>query len=69
MGLTSVDFTLQDRKSVVNSMLDVHFIEIKCWFADRLTCLVTRISFFGLSVFSCEAANFRRQTGEIKNLR
>ena len=29
--------------------------------------MVTRSSFFGLSIFPCEAANFSRETGEIKN--
>ena len=36
MRLESVDFTLQNRKSVVNRTMDVHFIEINHYIADRI---------------------------------
>ena len=68
MRLESVDFTLQNRKSVVNRTMDVHFIEIDRQIADRIAFLVTRNSFFGPSIFPCEVANFSRQTGDIENL-
>ena len=69
MRLISVDFTLQNRKSVVSRTLVVHFIDIERWIADRIAFLVTRSIFFGRSIFPCEAVNFSRQTGEIENLK